>query len=295
MSVKAKLKNAADKEHKPFDFILMLYFIERLLYRLSISRYSDQFILKGGLLLYTIMNEQARVTKDIDLLAKQMASNLDELKFIFTEIARIKSNDAVIYDTANITGERIKEDADYEGVRIKLTSYLGNSRKVLQFDIGFGDIVVPKPMMMEYPTLLDTEKPIIQVYSKESVIAEKFEAMLHLAEANSRMKDFYDIYSLCTNYDFDGRILYEAITQTLIRRATPLSKNPTVFTDEFGQNKDKHTQWNAFCRRTNVAKGIEFNEILRVIWVFIAPIFEAAIKEQEFFGNWNSDNRIWDE
>ena len=152
-SIKARLKNIADKEHKQFDFILMLYFVERLLFRLSISRYSDKFVLKGGLLLYLIMNEKARATKDIDLLAKETASNLDLLREIFADIAAIQSDDAVTYDTDSITTERIKEDADYEGVRIKITAHLGNMRKSLQFDIGFGDIVVPKPETLEYPTV----------------------------------------------------------------------------------------------------------------------------------------------
>jgi len=206
-SIRARLKNIADKEHKQFDFILMLYFIERLLYRLSISRYSDMFILKGGLLLYTILDEKARPTKDIDMLARELASNLDALKEVFTEIASISIDDEVIYDTNSITTERIKEDADYEGVRIKLTAHMQNMRKILQFDIGFGDVIVPKPQSMEYPTLLDMDRPVLKAYSKESIISEKFEAMLYLAEANSRMKDFYDIYNLCNNFEFDGRIL----------------------------------------------------------------------------------------
>ena len=293
-SIRARLKNVADKEQKPFDFVLMLYFIERLLYRLSISKYSDQFVLKGGLLLYTIMNEKARATKDIDMLARQLGSDLDELKNIFTEITAITANDSVTYDATTITSERIKEDADYEGVRIKLTATLGNARKVLQFDIGFGDVIVPKPQMMEYPTLLDMDKPLIHTYSKESVIAEKFEAMLYLAEANSRMKDFYDIYSLCVNYDFDGRVLFEAITQTLNRRGTPLSKSPAVFSDEFAHNKDKHTQWNAFKRRANVAEGITFDEILRILWIFLKPVFEAVIKKREFFSQWSKDTGTWE-
>ena len=294
-SIRARLKNIADKEQKPFDFILMLYFIERLLYRLSISRYSGQFVLKGGLLLYAIINEQARATKDVDFLARQMPSKLDELKKAFIEIAGIASEDSVVYNTENITSERIKEDADYEGVRIKLTACLGSARKILQFDIGFGDVVVPKPLTIEYPILLDMNKPIVQVYTKESVISEKFEAMLYLAEANSRMKDFYDIYALCTNYDFDGRVLYEAIIQTLKRRATPISENPAVFTEEFIQNKDKNIQWNAFRRRANVAEGIEFNEILKMIFEFLYPIFESISVEREFFGNWSCDDKKWNQ
>jgi len=292
-SVRARLKNVADREQKPFDFILMLYFVERLLYRLSISRYSDRFVLKGGLLLYAIMSEQARATKDVDFLARKMAVNLDELKNAFAEIAGIASDDAVTYDTANITSERIKEDAEYEGARIKFIAYLGNARKTMQFDIGFGDAVVPSPQTMEYPTLLGMDKPIIRAYTKESVIAEKFEAMLYLAEANSRMKDFYDIYSLCKNYDFDGSVLREAIYQTLMRRATPLSESPAIFANEFAQSKDKHTQWNAFCQRANVAKTIEFDEILELIQKFLKPLFETIIVKREFFGQWNHADQKW--
>ena len=292
-SIRARLKNIADKEHKQFDFILMLYFIERLLYRLSISRYSDMFILKGGLLLYTILDEKARPTKDIDMLARELASNLDALKEVFTEIASISIDDEVIYDTNSITTERIKEDADYEGVRIKLTAHMQNMRKVLQFDIGFGDVIVPKPQSMEYPTLLDMDRPVLKAYSKESIISEKFEAMLYLAEANSRMKNFYDIYNLCNNFEFDGRILYEAIVQTLHRRGTPLSKAPIIFTEEFAKDKNKQIQWKAFIHRIKVDDSIGFYEIIQIIRLFIQPIYECILDEREFFGQWKYDKQIW--
>jgi len=293
-SIRARLKNIADKERKPFDFILMLYLVERLLFRLSISRYSEQFVLKGGLLLYLIMNEKARATKDIDLLAKEIiVGNLDSLKEIFAEISAIPSDDAAIYDPDSITAERIKEDADYEGVRIKLVAHLGNMRKSLQFDIGFGDVVVPKPETLEYPTLLDMDTPVIMAYSKESVIAEKFEAMLYLAELNSRMKDFYDIYSLSSSFDFDGRVLYEAIQQTITRRGTHTPKDPTVFDKAFANNKDKASQWGAFKRRTSVGGDLEFSEIADIIGVFLKPIYECIIAEKEFIGHWEKDARRW--
>ena len=292
-SIKARLKNIANKERKQFDFILMLYFVERLLFRLSISNYRDQFVLKGGLLLYLIMNEKARATKDIDLLAKETASNLDLLRDIFADIAIAPSDDAVTYDTDNITAERIKEDADYEGVRIKIVARLGTMRKSLQFDIGFGDVVVPQPETLEYPTLLEMDKPVIKAYSKESVIAEKFEAMLYLAELNSRMKDFYDIYSLCTSFDFEGRILYEAILQTISRRNTHTPKEPTIFNKDFANSKGKATQWGAFKRRTSISDNVEFPEIVRIIGIFIEPVYECIINDKEFFGHWKKDARAW--
>ena len=292
-SIRARLKNIADKECKPFDFILMLYLVERLLFRLSISRYSEQFVLKGGLLLYLIMNEKARATKDIDLLAKEIAGNLDSLKEIFADISAIPSDDAAIYDSESITAERIKEDADYEGVRIKLVAHLGNMRKSLQFDIGFGDVVVPKAETLEYPTLLDMDTPVIMAYSKESVIAEKFEAMLYLAELNSRMKDFYDIYSLSSSFDFDGRVLYEAILQTITRRGTHTPEEPTVFDKVFANNKDKATQWGAFKRRTSVGGDLEFPEVADMIGIFLKPIYECIVAEKEFIGYWDKDARRW--
>lgn len=293
-SVRARLKNIADKEQKPFDFIVMLYFIERLIYRLSVSRFGEQFVLKGGLLLYLIMDEKARATKDVDLLAREIPGNLNMLRDIFAEVSSISSDDAVIYDTESITAERIKEDAVYEGVRVKFTAYLGNMRKVLQFDIGFGDVVVPSPQTMEYPTLLEMDKPIIKAYSKESVIAEKFEAMLYLAELNSRMKDFYDIYSLCTNFDFDGRVLYEAILQTVTRRSTPLSAEPSIFKNEFALNKDKVTQWNAFVHRADIGISVDFVEVVTILGIFLKPIYKYILDEREFFMCWNKDKLIWE-
>jgi len=292
-SIRARLKDIADKEHKQFDFILMMFLIERLLFRLSLSRYNEQFVLKGGLLLYLIMNEKARATKDIDLLAKEIASNLTTLRDIFAEVSAIAADDAVTFDSDNITAERIKEDADYEGVRVKITGYLGTMRKSLQFDIGFGDVVVPKPETLEYPTLLDMGQPVIQAYSKESVIAEKFEAMIYLAELNSRMKDFYDIYSLCTGFDFDGRVLYEAILQTLTRRKTQTPQEPTVFDADFANSKDKATQWNAFKKRTSVGDGIAFSETVSMICVFLQPLYDSVLSETEFMGHWDRDALRW--
>jgi predicted nucleotidyltransferase component of viral defense system len=292
-SIRARLKNLAAHEHKPFDFILMLYFVERLLFRLSISRYNGQFVLKGGLLLYLIMNEKARATKDIDLLAKETAVDLDVLRGIFADISAIPFEDAVTYDPGSIIAEKIKKDAYYEGVRIKITAHLGNIRKLLQFDIGFGDVVVPKPETLEYPTLLGMDKPMIKAYSKESVIAEKFEAMLYLAEINSRMKDFYDIYSLCTDFDFDGRVLYEAILQTISRRGTHTPKEPTIFEKNFANSKDKATQWGAFQRRTSVGDKVDFPKVVCTISLFLKPIYECIVNEKEFFGYWEKDKSGW--
>lgn len=292
-SIKAKLKNLAIKENKQFDYLLMLYFIERLLYRLSISKYSNSFVLKGGLLLYTILDEKARATKDVDFLARQIENTLEKIKEVFINICEIETDDAVILDTSTIEVQRIKEDADYEGVRVKVIAKLDNSKKVLQFDIGFGDVIIPSATQMEYPSLLDMDKPIIKAYSLESVIAEKFEAMIYLAEVNSRMKDFYDIYSICKRFDFDGRILFDAVKSTFERRSTPLAANPTVFTEGFVRSKEKRVQWLSFKSRINTKIDVEFDEVIVILEKFLKPIYDCIKAKKEFEMHWDSNNQLW--
>lgn len=292
-SIKARIKQVAVKENKPFDYLLMHYFIERLLYRISISNHADNFILKGGLFLYTILGNDARATKDVDLLARQINNTLEDLQKIFIDICSIQCDDAVIFDTSSIFTERIKEFAEYEGVRVKVIGYLDRTRHILQLDIGFGDVIVPKIKEMEYPSILDMDRVSIKTYSIESVIAEKFEAMIYLSEANSRMKDFYDIYSLCKEFDFDGRVLYEAVLQTFAKRVTPTPIAPTVFSEEFPNMKDKQTQWKAFQRRVKSASSLEFTVVIYVIKLFLQPIYYCVLEEREFFGQWNCKSGEW--
>jgi predicted nucleotidyltransferase component of viral defense system len=159
-SIKEKLKNVAKREGKPFDYLLTLYLIERFLYRLSISRYADKFVLKGGVLLYTILDEKARATKDVDMLARELNNSLEDFSDILREICMMESDDALFFDVETLSTERIKEDAAYEGVRVKISAFLDRTKKVLQMDIGFGDIVVPGAVRMEYPSLLEMEQPV---------------------------------------------------------------------------------------------------------------------------------------
>lgn len=293
ISIKAKLKNLAIKEGKQFDYLLNLYIIERLLFRLSKSDYADKFILKGGLLLYTILEDKARVTKDIDMLAKQLNSSLENLETIFRNICSINVEDAIDFDLSTLKIERIKEDADYEGVRVRITAYLDRTKKVLQMDIGFGDIVVPDTIKMEYPSLLDMEKPIIKAYSLESVIAEKFQAMIYLSEANSRMKDFYDIYSLSQLYNFNGKILKEAIESTFIHRETHLPEFPTVFSKTFKESAEKKQQWNAFKKRIAVNDDLDYEETINSIKEFLEPIYYAIIHKEDYLKIWDAKKYVW--
>lgn len=292
-SIKAKLKNIAVKEGKQFDYLLTLYLIERLLYRISISKYADKFILKGGVLLYIVLEEKARATKDIDMLARQVNNSLESVEAIFKSVCKIKEDDAIDFDLNTLTVEKIKEDADYEGVRVKVTAFLDRTKKVLQMDIGFGDVIVPYATEMEYPSLLEMKKPILKAYSMESVIAEKFEAMVYLAEANSRMKDFYDICILSEKYDFDGKVLKEAIQTTFKHRQTPMQLIPTVFTNEFRYSKEKKQQWNAFKRRIASKEELEFLDVIDRLTIFLKPIYDSIIENKEFPLKWNLQEGRW--
>ena len=294
-SIKSKLRNLAQQANKPYDYLLMHFFIERLLYRLSISSYAKNFILKGGLLLYAMLENDARATRDVDFLAQRLDNTPEDLIGIFVNICAIEADDAIRFDTSTIRAARIKEDADYEGVRIKLTAYLDKSRQMLQFDIGYGDVIVPKPLDLDYPSLLNMERPRLKVYSMESVISEKFEAMIALADVNSRMKDFYDVYTLSRTHDFDGHILYEAIRQTLQRRGTPLVQTPIVFTDDFAGDKGKQTQWASFERRICATQVIPFENVLSRVKAFLAPIYASILLGDDFFGRWESaSSEKWD-
>lgn len=291
-SIRAKLLNLSRQQNRAFDEIMIMYMLERLLYRLSYSRYKNNFVLKGGLLLCVLFENPHRTTKDVDFLGRQLASQLEDIKAIFKEICMLEIEDGVIYAANTIETIRIKEDADYEGVRVLIECRLGQAKKLLQIDIGFGDVIVPRPQNMQYPTILDMDSPEMLVYSLESVVAEKFEAMIKLAKINSRMKDFYDVYMMTESFDFDGRILYEAIFETFQRRGTPYERDPDVFLIGFYNEDDKKKQWDAFVKRA-AKVSIPFEQVIDRIKVFLYPVYSAMLEETEFFGKWSKKDKKW--
>jgi len=291
-SVRTRLLQKSKEQGKTFDEIMTLYMLERLLYRLSFSQYREQFVLKGGLLLCVLFEDMHRTTKDADLLARQLASQLDIMGDIFRKICSAPYNDGLTFDSDTLQTVRIKEDADYEGVRVNVVCHMGQAKKVLQVDIGFGDVVVPKPQSMKYPTILDMESPEILAYSIESVIAEKFEAMISLARMNSRMKDFFDIYTISRQFDLDGRVVYEAIFETFQHRGTVYEKDAYAFTDEFKTLPEKNLQWKAYMKRS-IHQDLQFEDVMDVVKAFLLPVFESLVKEEEFFGKWSSKQGTW--
>ncbi len=269
-SVRQKLKNKAVQDKRPFAEQLQYYAMERFLYRLTQSEYSGRFILKGALMLRVWQSPEFRPTMDIDMLG--ITSNeVDSICTQMTEIMSIDIDDGLIFDTATIKGKVIKEDADYEGVRVHFIGRLDNARVNMQIDVGFGDLIHPEPVEMVLPQILDLPAPRLLCYSRESAIAEKFEAMIKLGELNSRMKDFYDIWLLSRQFEFNGNDLAEAIRLTFEHRGTKIPEVITAFTDDFVNSKQG--QWKAFCGRLRQEFiPDDFIEVITGIKTFLEPI-----------------------
>ncbi len=284
-SVRQALKNQAAQDKRPFAELLQYYAMERFLFRLTQSSHASQFILKGALMLRVWQSPQFRPTMDIDLLGKT-SNAIDNICAQVVDIISIEADDGLVFDSATIRGERIKEDADYEGVRIRFTGTLENARVNIQIDIGFGDIVHPEPIEAELPTILELAAPRLLCYSRESAIAEKFEAMVKLRELNSRMKDFYDIWLLSRQFEFEGNELAEAIRLTFENRGTEMHDVVTAFTDEFIKSKDK--QWAAFHKRLGQEYvPTDFAEVVRGVKAFLQPVGSALSAGEPFTRKWS--------
>ena len=278
-SVRQKLKNRAAQDNRPFAELLQYYSMERFLYRLTQSKHSDRFILKGALMLRIWQSPefstQSRPTMDIDMLGKT-SNRVDDICAQIIDIISIDTDDGLSFDPTTIKGEVIKEDADYEGVRVRFIGTLENARVNMQIDVGFGDIVHPQPVEIELPAMLDFPSPRLLCYSRESAIAEKFEAMIKLGELNSRMKDFYDIWILSRQFAFDGVELATAVRLTLENRETEIPEVITAFTEGFINAKQK--QWAAFYKRLGQGHvPSDFAEIVTGVESFLRPITWALI------------------
>lgn len=243
--------------------------------------------------MYALVEEKSRPTKDVDFLARQISNEINNIARIFKDICQTVCDDGLKFDGENLIVENIKEDADYQGVRVRVNCYLGHAIKTLQADIGFGDIIIPKAEEMEYPAILEMDYPDILTYSIESVIAEKFDAMITLAQVNSRMKDFYDIYIILNTREIDGRVLYEAIFETFQNRGTNLDINPIIFSTLFFRDNTKQSQWKGFLKRVAKQEELEFEKVCTSIKVFLEPVYLCLLNETEFFGKWQPGSCIW--
>ena len=287
-SVRARLMNHARETSRPFQEVFQYYAMERFLFRLSRSPYGRRFTLKDALMFRVWDAPMSRATRDVDLLG-QIDNSLDGLQHTFREICRTEVEaDGMVYDIDTITAEQIKEDADYAGARIRFLGLLEKARASMQVDIGFGDAVIPEPIEVDYPTILKMNAPRLLVYSRESVVAEKFQAMVFLGMLNSRMKDFYDIWSLTRGMVFEGALLARAIRATFEHRTAKLpTETPISLTDEFVSNTMKQAQWSAFLDKIDIDKNtLELSEVVSVISAFIMPVIQALNSGTSFVSIW---------
>jgi len=273
-SIRAVLMNLSNEKKLPFQQIITRYLHERLLYRLSVSEYKSTFILKGGNLLYAMEGLYIRPTVDIDMLAEHVSNDKETLKDIFKDICSIVyEDDCVTFDVSNMVVSDIAEEKKYSGIRLLINAKFDTIKQVVQIDIGFGDIITPAPLFLSYPTLLDgLNPPDIMAYSKETVIAEKFEAMIQLGIFNSRMKDFYDVYILLKNNEIDNNDLQTAIFRTFKQRNIVFKENHPLFSDDFIKDPTRIFQWKHFLRKIN-APDLEFSLIVKSILKRLQPIY----------------------
>jgi predicted nucleotidyltransferase component of viral defense system len=287
-SIHQRLLNLARETGRPFNELLQYYGMERFLYRLAHSRHGKKFVLKGALMLGVWKAPLSRPTMDIDLLGR-LENSVETLAVVARDACNEQVEpDGLAFEPDTVTGERIAEHADYAGVRIRLRGMLGNARINIQMDVGFGDVVFPAPVSMQYPTLLDLPAPRLRGYSRETAVAEKFEAMVKLGLLNSRMKDFFDVWLLCRLYEFDGNTLGTAITRTFAHRQTDLSAEPEAFTPAFAGAPAKQSQWRAFLRRIRLQSPPPgFDEVVQTISGFLKPVAEALAAGKGFAGKWS--------
>lgn len=276
-SVRQRLLNRAKETNRPFDELLQYFAMERFLYRLGLSKYRDKVTLKGALMFIVWKAQRSRATRDIDLLGR-MPNAVEKIEAMVLDVCEAKAEpDGIVFNPGSVKGERIKEDADYAGVRVRFVGKVGQARATMQIDCGFGDVVFPESKEIYYPTILDMPKPKLRGYPRETVVAEKFEAMVKLGMLNTRMKDFYDIWILAKQFDFRGEDLLQAVVGTFAHRKTEVSVEPTALSEEFSGSADKKTQWAAFIRRTRLDHAPkELGEIISVLRKFLIPIAKAA-------------------
>jgi hypothetical protein len=287
-SIHQRLLNISRELKEDVNLTFSRYALERTLYRLAQSPYQDEFVLKGAMLFAIWSKEMHRPTRDLDLLGSGEDS-AERLENLFKDVCRHGVEpDGLELSAESVRAEMIREDQEFQGKRIHIAGQLGNVKISIQIDIGFGDKVVPNPQEIDYPTLLDFPGPKIRAYPKEAVIAEKFQTMVTHGIANSRMKDFYDIWTLAKLFSFEGAILLDSFKATFENRPGTFSEFPIALTESFYADKIKVTQWVAFLRKNKLEK-MPFDEVVLFIRDFLTPIIEAHLNPQKFNQNWVPD------
>lgn len=291
-SVLTRLKKQAKETGINYQTCLQLFAQEEFLRKLEMSRYAENLVLKGGMFLYVISNFEGRPTMDIDFMLRRMSNDVTEIEAIIGEICRMDTHNDFI-DMEVLGTKVIAPEKKYPGIGISLMAHIKKVRIPFSIDIGVDDVIVPGAVKRTVETRLEGFKePSVYTYSLESTIAEKFDAILKRMTASSRMKDFYDIYYWSQIFDFDGRTLQEAIWATLQHRGTPYERDSLEKIKAFDQNKFLHNLWNNY----NPGPGLEkpgFPDVLAQINRFIGPLYEAILKEDEYFDTWSAKENVW--
>jgi predicted nucleotidyltransferase component of viral defense system len=280
------LSIAADRR-EDFNSVLARYVAERFLYRLTRTRHGKRFVLKGAMLFILWLGRLDRPTRDLDLLGSGEISE-ETLRTIFTDVCRARvRSDGLEFDEGSITVREIRENQVYQGFRVKVRGRLGNARVGVHVDVGVGDAVTPEPTETDYPTLLDLPSPRLKTYPRETVVAEKLNAMVQLGLRNSRMKDFFDLWLMSKSFAFDGIMLAESIRRTFERRQTLLETQSVCFQDAFARDTSKQTQWKALVQRGHLVDvPNEFRAVMEQIRRFLHPVIVACAERRDFDMQW---------
>ena len=287
-SVRERLRQLAGGRGQELQLVLTRYGVERLLYRLSRTPAGERFILKGAVLFYIWEGEIPRPTRDVDFLGYGDASPT-AVAAVFREVCRATVEpDGLSFMSSSVRAAQIRDRQEYGGVRVKVTAMLARARIPLQVDVGFGDAVSPRAELVTFPALLDFPAPRVRAYPPASVVAEKFQAMVALGIANTRMKDFYDLYRLSETQDFDGETLAAAIRATFDRRGTAIpTQLPLALGDAFASDAEKQAQWNAFLKRGHLDNApASLAAVAERLAAFLLPPASAAARAEAFRRRW---------
>lgn len=280
-SIRMRLQNLMNETGHKYMYLLARYFNERLLYRVSVSQYKDNFVLKGGSLLYALNGLETRPTIDIDFMAEHISRDREYLEDVFREILSIPCvEDGVTFDVEDLRTEPITVDKKYPGTRFLVTAHMDSIVYPMSMDIGFGDVITPCSESVDYPLLLSDVPSInIQVYSLETVIAEKLHAMIDRDVLNSRMKDFFDCYQILTTRNLNDETLYDAIKATFDNRKLERNLDLQLFTPEFVADEPRLMRWNAFLKKIQWKEKLEFSDVMALITTRLKPMYDAYWRE----------------
>ena len=288
-SVRRRLLNISRERSEDFNLVLTRYATERFLYRLSVSQYADQFVLKGAVLIGVWLEKTYRPTRDIDLMGYGDNAPQRIISIIQEICVTAVEPDAITYDSSSVRVEPMRGGLELQGLRVRLRAHLENARIDMRIDIGFGDAVVPREIEIALPTILEFPQPILKAYPMETVVAEKFEAMITLGYTNSRMKDFYDLWRLSRECDFDGELLLTAVEATLEKRKAQISAFPPVaLSDDFAVDTEKSKQWHAFLNRIGITERTDLKSLVSDLRVFLIPLAAAVKDHLQFRRHWRA-------